>query len=86
MTGFHSFVKTTVLVAGLMVGGVAAASVEIVGLFKDRAVIRTQRGEELIRVGQTSANGVKLLFADAQKARVQFQGKTFDLSLSNRVG
>jgi len=86
MSGFHSFVKTTVLVAGLMVGGVATASVEIVGLFKDRAVIRTQRGEELIRVGQTSANGVKLLFADAQKARVQYQGKTFDLSLSNRVG
>jgi aspartyl protease family protein len=86
MAGFPTLLKASLLAAGLIVTGVATASVEIVGLFKDRAVIRTTRGEELIRVGQTSANGVKLLFADAEKARVQYQGKTFDLSLSNRVG
>lgn len=78
--------NAALLAAGLLSSALASASVEIVGLFKDRAVVRTARGEEMIRVGQTSANGVKLLFANAEKARVQFQGKTYDLSLSNRVG
>lgn len=78
--------NAALLAAGLLSSALAGASVEIVGLFKDRAVVRTARGEEMIRVGQTSANGVKLLFANAEKARVQFQGKTYDLSLSNRVG
>jgi aspartyl protease family protein len=75
-----------VFATGVLWSALASASVEIVGLFKDRAVVRTARGEEMIRVGQTSANGVKLLFADAEKARVRFQGKTYDLSLSTRVG
>ena len=62
------------------------AAVEVVGLFKDRAVIRTPLGEEMVRVGQTSPKGVKLLSADANGARVNFQGQNYDLKLSNRVG
>ena len=81
-----ALVRTALLVAGLVVAPLAGASVEIVGLFKDRAVVRTHRGEEVIRVGQTSAHGVKLLAANAEKARVQFEGKVYDLTLSNRVG
>lgn len=62
------------------------AAVEVVGLFKDRAVIRTSLGEEMVRVGQTSPKGVKLLSADANGARVSYQGHNYDLKLSNRVG
>ncbi len=82
----HTLVKAACLATGLLVTNLASASVEIVGLFKDRAVVRTARGEEVIKVGQTSSYGVKLLFANAEKARVVYQGKTFDLSLSNHVG
>lgn len=78
--------QAVLLAVALFTSALATASVEIVGLFKDRAVVRTAHGDEMIRVGQTTANGVKLLFANAEKARVQFQGKTYDLSLSNRVG
>ena len=63
-----------------------AAPVEVVGLFKDRAVVRTARGEELVRVGQTSRNGVHLLKADAASATVNFQGRRYELYLSRRVG
>lgn len=81
-----SLFNSAALVCVLGAAGSVHASVEIVGLFKDRAVVRTARGEEMIRVGQTSANGVKLLAANADKARLQYQGKLYDLSLSNRVG
>ncbi|MEM9623646.1 MAG: retropepsin-like aspartic protease [Pseudomonadota bacterium] len=63
-----------------------AAPVEIVALFKDRAVIKTQAGEAMLRVGETSADGVTLIDADPFQARVRYQGKEYPLRLSARVG
>ncbi len=71
----------------LLVGlqcGYAAAPVEVVGLFRDRAVVRVSGGEVLLKVGQTK-QGVTLLSADASKAAVRYQGQRYDLGLSNRV-
>jgi len=62
------------------------AAVEVVGLFKDRAVIRTPHGEEMVRVGQTSPKGVQLLSSNAHGAKVSYQGQVYDLKISNRVG
>ncbi len=64
---------------------VSAAPVEAVALFKDRVVVRTAAGQEMIRVGQTSPGGVTLLQADTRGARVRFQDKEYNLSLSARV-
>lgn len=63
----------------------AVAPVEVVALFKDRAVVRTAAGEKLLRVGETSEDGVTLLSADASLARVRFRDEVYDLSLSSRV-
>ena len=52
----------------------AAAPVEAVALFKDRVVVRSPAGQEMIRVGQTSAGGVTLLEADTRGARVKGVG------------
>ena len=64
----------------------AAASVplEVVGLFRDRAVVRAAGGEKLLKVGE-SLNGVTLLSADAAGATVRYQGETYEVALSNRV-
>lgn len=58
---------------------------EVVGLFKNRAVVRSVAGEELIRVGETSAGGVQLIASDAKSARVRYRGETYRLTLSTRV-
>ena len=58
--------------------------VEVVGLFRDRAVVRIPGGQVMLRVGETK-QGVTLLSADANKASVRYAGETYDLGLSNRV-
>ena len=63
----------------------AVAPIEILALFKDRAVIRTGGAEHMLKVGETSPQGVTLLSADAEGARVRFRGEEHSLSLSNRV-
>ena len=77
------------LLSAFGVGGFVpafAGPVEVVGLFKDRAVIRTAQGESMMRVGETSEDGVTLVSADAHEALVRYQGEEYRLKLSNRVG
>ncbi len=75
-----------VLGVGTTFLALAAAPVEVVGLFKDRAVIRTAQGDSMIRVGEISDSGVTLVSADAHGALVRYQGEEYRLALSNRVG
>jgi aspartyl protease family protein len=63
----------------------AVAPVEIVGLFKNQAVVQVSGVQRLIKVGQTSPEGVELLSADTAQAKVRYQGEVYTLSLSNRV-
>ncbi len=89
MKGFLSALLSTLLLVlgvGATVPAFAAAPVEVVGLFKDRAVIRTARGDSMIRVGETSDSGVTLVSADAHGALVRYRGDEYRLALSNRVG
>jgi aspartyl protease family protein len=59
--------------------------VEVVALFKDRAVLRTSAGEQMLRVGETSPEGVTLLAADARSARIRNAHGEQVLALSTRV-
>lgn len=61
------------------------ADVEVIALFKDRAMLRSAGGEHLLRVGESSPDGVTLLAADAQSARVRYQGREQTLALSTRA-
>ncbi len=63
----------------------AVSPVEVVGLFKNRAVVRVVGEEKLLRVGETSPAGVTLLQADANGATVRYKGQQYTLTLSNRV-
>ncbi|MEM7100609.1 MAG: retropepsin-like aspartic protease [Pseudomonadota bacterium] len=62
----------------------ANAPVEVVALFKDRAVIRSASGETMFKVGQTK-DGLRLISADPYGAKVEFGGQIFNLNLSSRV-
>ena len=64
----------------------AAPSVEVRGLMRDRAVLVIDGTRHLLRVGETSPEGVTLAAADAREARVRIDGETLSLGLSRRVG
>jgi aspartyl protease family protein len=82
--------KQLTLLVGLIVLAVAslshaAAPVEVVALFKDRAVIRTSEGQVMLKVGNTSKFGVSLISADPHVAKVRYKGEVYELGLSTRV-
>jgi hypothetical protein len=60
----------SLLVVGLGAPAFAASPVEVVALFKDRAVVRTTDGQQMLKLGETSKFGVTLLAADPHGARV----------------
>ncbi len=65
--------------------GQESVPVTIVGLFKDQAVIRTAGGEQLLRAGETTAEGVTLIRANAREAVVAYQGRQHTLGLSRQA-
>lgn len=59
--------------------------VDVVGLFKDRAVLRVPNQPEfLLRAGQEK-HGVKLLSATAEQARIRYRDEVYRLNLSSRI-
>jgi aspartyl protease family protein len=63
----------------------APAPVEVLALFKDRAVVRAAGAEHLLRVGETSPDGITLVAADANGARVRYRDREYALTLSRHV-
>ena len=63
----------------------SAVPVEVVGLFSGQAVLQTSAGPQILKVGQTTNNGVRLIAADTSSAIVEYKGKTHTLKLSNKV-
>ena len=63
----------------------AVAPVEAIALFKERAVVRTLAGEEMLKVGETSKAGVTLLAASPMGATVRYGNEVYELDLTTRV-
>lgn len=63
----------------------AVPAVEVVGLFKDRAMLRIDGKDRFLRVGDTSREGVTLMYADAQRVVLEYEGEEIELNLSNRI-
>ncbi|MEM1436035.1 MAG: retropepsin-like aspartic protease [Pseudomonadota bacterium] len=62
-----------------------ASPVDVVGLFKNRAVLRVPNEDEfMLRAGQEK-HGVKLLSADASRAQIRYEGQVYNLNLSSRI-
>ncbi len=83
MKGFPVAVFATLisLAAGL---AWSVAPMEVVGLFKNRAVVRIASDQLMLKVGETK-KGVTLISADATQAHLVYEGQDYHLSLSNRV-
>jgi aspartyl protease family protein len=79
----HCFVTAVAIAAAALAH--ASVPLEVVGLFKDRVVVREPGGQRLLSVGETSANGVTLIRADSREALVAYEGEQHTVTLSNRV-
>jgi aspartyl protease family protein len=77
--------QALILTSTLAMAANAVVPVEIVGLFKDMAVIRAGGGEKLLRVGETTPQGVTLVSATSREAVVAWQGTQHTLGLSKQV-
>ncbi|MEN8106537.1 MAG: TIGR02281 family clan AA aspartic protease [Pseudomonadota bacterium] len=76
-----------VTVLCLLMAGItlAAPDVRVVGLFKGRAVVTIDGKQRILRVGQTSPEGVKLVSADSDSAVLAVDGREIRATLDGRV-
>ncbi len=82
--------KTLVSVAVLLVMSFQSVAqdldMEVVGLFKNVAVLNISGNERLLKVGQLSPEGVLLVSADSKEAVIEISGKKIHMTLSSRIG
>lgn len=76
----------TVLLTSLFSVSVQAVQdVRVVGLFNNQAVLQINGRQHVLKAGQTSPEGVKLLEADSESAVLQIEGKRVEAYLDGRI-
>jgi aspartyl protease family protein len=63
----------------------ATATIEVRGLFRNGAVMVINGEQRLLKVGQTSPEGVKLVAADTRKAVIEVNGQRRTMTLSKQI-
>lgn len=63
----------------------AAPDVRVVGLFNDRAVVLIDGKRRLLKAGQTSPEGVKLISATSESAVLEVDGRRMTGALDGRI-
>jgi aspartyl protease family protein len=72
-------------VAGLLNVAHASPDVRVVGLFNGRAVVLIDGRQHVLRAGQGSTEGVRLLAADSESALLEIDGREIEARLDGRV-
>lgn len=82
-----SRISVLLTVCSLLLAGaaVAAPDVRVVGLFKERAVLTIDGRQRMLRIGQSSPEGVRLISADSESAVLEIDGRQIRTSLDGRV-
>jgi len=81
----------SVFIACLISGTVAYATgkeisqIEVMALFKDKAMVLVNNEQHLLKVGGSSISGVNLIKASSKYAILEINGKRSKYSLGNRV-
>jgi aspartyl protease family protein len=81
--------RLVVMVIGTCLALSAAAGsprVKVLGLFPDKALLEIDGRQRLLRAGQVSPEGVRLLASDPREARVEVEGRQETLNLGTSVG
>jgi aspartyl protease family protein len=59
--------------------------IDVVGLFKQAAILNINGDQHLLKAGETSPEGVVLVSADSRKAVIRFEDREMILDLSNQI-
>jgi aspartyl protease family protein len=81
----RKFLLVTALFAVSAAAVIAAPDIRVVGLFKDRAVVTIDGRQRILRIGETSPEGVRLLSADSEAAVLEVDGREIRGTLDSRV-
>jgi len=83
------FTKALLVVTVLLVHPVALSvdspDVQVLGLFKNAVILDIDGRHELLKVGEVTVEGVKLVAADSKSATIEIDGTVSRLDLSRRV-
>lgn len=80
------FLKVEILTAALlMASNVRALEIEVVGLFKNTALVRIDGEQKLLKQGVASSEGIELIQADSKGAIVVYKDEQIELSLSGKI-
>ncbi len=63
----------------------AVEEITVVALFADRAMLRIDGTQRLLKVGQQSPEGVTLITADSEQATIELEGKQRQLKLGSHI-
>jgi aspartyl protease family protein len=63
----------------------AGTNVRVVGLFSERAVVLINGNQHVLRVGQATPDGVRLIAADSESAVLEIDGEEINARLDGRV-
>ena len=63
----------------------AVEDITVLGLFADKAMLRIDGTQRLLRVGQQSPEGVKLIAADSEQATIEINGRQRRLQLGTHI-
>ena len=78
-------VTALVVVCGMRAYG-EDARIEVVGLFKGKALVAIDGRQRLLRAGETSPEGIKLLSANSQQAVLEIDGERRTFGLDQGIG
>ena len=65
---------------------VAAADIMVLGLFKNKAIVKIDGKQRVLKKGIKSPEGVTLIFADSDVATLDVNGKQSEFRLGHHVG
>jgi len=71
--------------ASLQVAAAETIEIDVVGLFKNVAMLRINGEQQLLKIGQRSPEGVLLLSADSRGAAIEVDGEMLSLDLSSHI-
>lgn len=75
-----------VLITSILVFPAHAEDVQVIGLFKDRALLSIDGSQRLLRSGEASPEGIRLISADSDGAVLEVNGVQSRHALGGRAG